>query len=163
MSAKLTAPERADHHGDMTGGNPLAASKKAIDTDDVLGMGSWYGNVQGENIFKDLLDPGKELDVNMLRSVIRDEKQLNNMVRAITRYETFGQSKHLKMLRLKVIGLAGISGYARTQAIMAYANVIAPDVILSLLGKSIPKEQRARLARDMRDQEKANRDVQNGG
>jgi signal transduction histidine kinase len=64
------------------------------------------------------------------------------------------------MLKLKIIGLVAINGRARLEAVMAFTNIFAPDVILSLIGSRMSKEERNRLARDMQDQQKANQQIQ---
>lgn len=91
-----------------------------------------------------------------LRSVIKDDRQLNAIIRLYYRHRKFHDDDHQEMLRIKLAGLASMGGVARLEALFAATNLIAPDMYRTARGlpraKSREDVRRGSDFREKRDE-----------
>lgn len=91
------------------------------------------------------------------RGVFKTERQLNAALRLSYRHQKFGDIKHQELLRCKIAGLAAMNGRSRIEALQAGVNLLAPDMLRTVLGlPKLRKGEKETIVRgsDFRDQSK---------
>lgn len=88
----------------------------------------------GSNLLKYFFEPGSDIEKLLMRTKIKDERQLNAIILAMDRYTEFNQHRHMKMLMRKLAGAVSIDGLGRIEGLMAGTGVVSPslfEVVLS--------------------------------
>lgn len=92
-----------------------------------------------------------------LRGIIKNDRQLNAMLRLSYRHRKFGDVEHQELLRAKIAGTAAINGVSRLDALFAAVNLLASDMYRTARGMpKLPKGQEERVVRgsDFRKEER---------
>jgi len=94
------------------------------------------------NAVKDIYElPGiEDMAGVLLRGRIKNERQLNAILRLYYRHEKFNDTKHKELLRAKVAGSAAIGGVRSLEALFAGIQIVASDMYRAVLG--LPKLKR---------------------
>lgn len=92
-----------------------------------------------------------------IRGNIKNERQLNAMLRLAYRHDKFNDTKHQELLRMKIAGTAAIGGVARLESLFATTNMIASDMYR--VARGMPKlkdgkEEKVYRGSDFRSEEK---------
>ena len=95
----------------------------------------------------------------MARGIIKNDRQLNAILRLAYRHMKFRDNKHQELLRMKVIGTAAIGGVARLEALFAGTNLIASEMYR--VARGMPKlkegkEEKVYRGSDFRSEENPN-------
>jgi hypothetical protein len=133
-----------------------------VETDDVFQTEPFFSNMNSENIFKDLLSPGSDIDFNMLRGWIKNDDQLNIMCLAYARYERWNDTEHKQLLAHRIIGSAGVQGRARIEAVAAYTGIFPEDVVLHMMGSKMSREEKQRFHQSVNQQQDSKIAMQRG-
>lgn len=103
----------------------------------------------------------------LARGIIKNDRQLNAILRLSYRHNKFGDKSHQEMLRQKIIGTAAIGGVRSLDALFAANGLLAPDMYRVARGMPKFKQQGKReeeepvyRGSDFREHEKPN---QNNG
>lgn len=94
-----------------------------------------------------------------IRSVFKNERQLNASARLVYRHWKFGDIEHQKLMRYKLAGMAAIGGVSRLEQLMTAVKLLASDMYRAARG--MPKhngkngEERVIRGSDFREQERS--------
>lgn len=109
----------------------------------------------------------KDMAGILARGIIKNERQLNAILRLSYRHKKFKDDNHQELLRQKIIGTAAIGGVRSLDALFAANGLLAPDMYR--VARGMPKykgrgererEEPVYRGSDFREQEKP---TQNNG
>lgn len=89
------------------------------------------------------LPPIKDMAGVMIRSIVKNERQGNAILRLSYRHKKFKDNNHQEMLREKLGMTVGIGGVGRLDALFGVVNMVAPDMYRTARGmprKEGPRE-----------------------
>ena len=107
--------------------------------------------------------PIKDMAGVIARGIIKNDRQLNAMLRLAYRHEKFGDTRHQELLRMKVIGTAAIGGVARLEALFSATNLIASEMYR--IARGMPKlkegkEEKIHRGSDFRSEERPQESIE---
>lgn len=79
----------------------------------------------------------KDMAGVIARGIIKNERQLNAILRLSYRHQKFGDANHQELLRQKIIGTAAIGGVRSLDALFAANGLLAPDMYR--VARNMPK------------------------
>lgn len=87
------------------------------------------------NVVKDIYElPGTDdMAGVLLRGRIKDERQLNAILRLYYRHEKFNDQQHKQLLRMKIAGTAAIGGVRSLEALFGSIQMLASDMYRAVL------------------------------
>lgn len=126
-------------------GNALLDSVENVKRYDLSQQENWerdYPAGNFNNTIKDIYDlPGiDDMPAVLLRGRIKNERQLNAILRLMYRHGKFNDTRHKELLRAKIAGSAAIGGVRSLEALFGAIQIVASDMYRAVLG--LPKLKR---------------------
>ena len=90
----------------------------------------------GLNVFKEFVGPGKDAMHLLMRTVIKDENKVNDIIACIARYTRRHQWRHMAMLHQKLAATVSIHGRGRNDLLQAATGILSPYVVGMSMGET---------------------------